>query len=58
VFSLANSFKDVDYYNTMCADIGAKRDVAQTVQALYKEQVDAGNAEKYVPELITLLNKG
>ncbi|MBZ9539816.1 NAD(P)-dependent oxidoreductase [Modicisalibacter tunisiensis] len=57
-FSLANTFKDIGYYNAMAADLGAEREVAGAIESLYRRINEAGHGERLVPELITLLAPG
>lgn len=54
-FSLANTLKDVGYYNAMATDVGASRGVAESIEALYREVNEQGHSERLVPELIRLL---
>jgi 3-hydroxyisobutyrate dehydrogenase-like beta-hydroxyacid dehydrogenase len=54
-FTLANACKDIDYYSTMAGDLAASSRIANSVRATYKAAVESGNASKFVPELITLL---
>ncbi|MFC3285859.1 NAD(P)-dependent oxidoreductase [Litchfieldella rifensis] len=54
-FSLANTLKDVGYYNAMATDVGASHHVAEIIEALYREVNDQGHGERLVPELIQLL---
>lgn len=56
-FSLSNSAKDIGYYNAMCQDLDATSGVAVAVLDAFQTQVNNGNAERYVPELIDLLGK-
>jgi len=54
-FTLANSYKDLDYYCTMAADLQAASAIAGSVRDTYKAEVESGNASSFVPELIKLL---
>ncbi|WP_227368877.1 NAD(P)-dependent oxidoreductase [Halomonas sp. M20] len=56
-FSLANTLKDVGYYNAMAEQLGASRDVAGAIERLYREANDAGHGDRLVPELIAILEK-
>lgn len=56
-FSLANGLKDVGYYHAMAEDLGAERDVAAAIDALYRDLNDRGHGERLVPELVALLGK-
>ncbi|EPC01582.1 hypothetical protein L861_17060 [Litchfieldella anticariensis FP35 = DSM 16096] len=54
-FSLANTLKDVGYYNAMARDVGASHPVAESIEALYREINEQGHSERLVPELIKIL---
>jgi len=54
-FTLANAFKDIDYYSAMAAHLGSADGVALAVRDIYGKQVEAGQGARYVPELIDLL---
>ncbi|GGX98289.1 3-hydroxyisobutyrate dehydrogenase [Litchfieldella qijiaojingensis] len=54
-FSLANTLKDVGYYNAMARDVGASHRVAESIEALYREINEQGHSERLVPELIKIL---
>lgn len=56
-FSLANTLKDVGYYNAMAEDVGASHTVAEAIEALYRDVNAKGHAEKPVPELIRILQQ-
>ncbi|MGC3873480.1 NAD(P)-dependent oxidoreductase [Halomonas sp. GXIMD04776] len=56
-FSLANTLKDVGYYNAMAEDLGASREVAGAIETLYREVNEAGHGETLVPALIAILEK-
>jgi len=55
-FTLANSLKDISYYNSMCNDLEAGTTLAEAVQTLYKKPVDLGEGDKFVPQLIDMLS--
>ncbi|WP_010626916.1 NAD(P)-dependent oxidoreductase [Halomonas sp. KM-1] len=57
-FSVANALKDIGYYRTMTQDLAAEGGVAEAVLALYRQASDAGHADKPVPELVGLLERG
>lgn len=57
-FSVANALKDIGYYRTMTEDLAAEGGVAEAVLALYRQASDAGHADKAVPELVGLLERG
>ena len=54
-FTIANAFKDIDYYHTMALEMGASATTAAGVREAYKAQVDDGHAGGFVPEMIKLL---
>lgn len=51
-FTMANSFKDLDYYCTMAAGKSSQNDIARAVRAIYEAQVKAGHENRFVPDLI------
>ncbi len=56
-FTIANSFKDLDYYCTMAGNLDAASTVASAVRTTYEAQVESGNESRFVPELVTLLGR-
>jgi 3-hydroxyisobutyrate dehydrogenase-like beta-hydroxyacid dehydrogenase len=54
-FSIANARKDLDYYNTMAADAGAARQVAQAVLGTLEGALRQSGPEALVPELASIL---
>ncbi len=56
-FSVANAVKDLGYYNTMAADAGAEREVADAVLATLQGALARGGDQVLVPELASLLLK-
>jgi 3-hydroxyisobutyrate dehydrogenase-like beta-hydroxyacid dehydrogenase len=54
-FSIANARKDLDYYNTMAADAGSPREVAQAVLGTLEAALAKSGPEALVPELVKLL---
>ncbi|MGR3290330.1 MAG: NAD(P)-dependent oxidoreductase [Paracoccaceae bacterium] len=56
-FSLSNSNKDIGYYRDMATQAGGAHGLADAVGKLYGDMVETGHGEKFVPELIELLNK-
>ena len=50
--------KDLSYYNTMAQETGAARDIGQAVLDTYAQAVKQGGGERYVPELVSLLQEG
>jgi 3-hydroxyisobutyrate dehydrogenase-like beta-hydroxyacid dehydrogenase len=57
-FSLANAKKDLAYYTAMAADAGAAHAIADAVGATYANAADTGAAQRFIPELATLLRRG
>ncbi len=55
-FTIANSAKDMGYYEAMAAAMGSPATIAAAVGAAYSAQVEAGQGEKFVPEMIGLLS--
>lgn len=55
VFSLSNAAKDTRYYTTMANDLAIDSQVCEAVSSTYERQVDAGEGERYIPELISLI---
>lgn len=51
-FTVANAFKDLDYYCTMTDQEGSPNGVAQSVRALYEAVKNAGLAQLPVPQMI------
>ncbi|MCG7599364.1 NAD(P)-dependent oxidoreductase [Halomonas sp. McH1-25] len=56
-FSLANTLKDVGYYNAMAKDVKAPHRVAEAIEALYREVNDQGHGDRLAPELIRILEE-
>ncbi|MBB3139732.1 NAD(P)-dependent oxidoreductase [Halomonas organivorans] len=56
-FSLANTLKDIDYYNAMAEDVGAERGVAAAIEALYRDINERGHGDRLTPELVALLGQ-
>jgi len=56
-FSLANTLKDVGYYNAMAEDVKASHSVAEAIEALYREVNDQGHSDRLAPELIRILEQ-
>ena len=54
-FTLANALKDLNYYNTMAADSGADRHIAQAVADTLRLATEQGDPQAYVPELVERL---
>ena len=56
-FSLANSYKDIGYYVTMCSDLKAQAAVAEAVLQRFEQPVKDSQGHRYVPELIDMLTE-
>ncbi len=54
-FSLSNAAKDTGYYATMANDLGMNTQVCDSLASLYEQQVAAGEGERSIPELVSLL---
>lgn len=54
-FSLSNAAKDLAYYAEMAQSLGTPAAIAGAISGTYTAQVEAGEGERYVPELIKLL---
>ncbi|MGO4329068.1 NAD(P)-dependent oxidoreductase [Cupriavidus sp. 2TAF22] len=54
-FSLANALKDMGYYTTMAAELGAARATAEAVRDTYEQASHSERAQGTVPELISIL---
>ncbi len=54
-FTLANSNKDLGYYNDMADEMELIRDIAAAVGKHYRSAVEAGEGARFVPELIDIL---
>ncbi|TMV08312.1 NAD(P)-dependent oxidoreductase [Arenibacterium halophilum] len=55
VFSLSNAAKDTGYYHSMVRELAVSEQVASAVKGIYEGQVKAGEGNRYIPELISLL---
>ena len=56
-FSLANSAKDLGYYTQMCSDLATHKKAAAAISEILITQVENGNGDAFVPQLIDLLNQ-
>jgi len=54
-FTVSNSAKDLGYYTNMCKDLEASSAVAEAVAKTFSDQVENGNSEAYVPQMIEFL---
>jgi len=55
-FSIANAAKDIGYYAAMAEALGANGSIAAAVAGAYADQVEAGQGDRFVPEMIALLS--
>jgi 3-hydroxyisobutyrate dehydrogenase-like beta-hydroxyacid dehydrogenase len=56
-FSIANSLKDLSYYNQMAQDIGSDRTIAGSVKQTLEQACREENPQKLLPELVTILSQ-
>lgn len=56
-FTTANAAKDLDYYTRMARDLGAWDATAEGVLASLNDRLEAGEGERYVPELAARLGR-
>jgi 3-hydroxyisobutyrate dehydrogenase-like beta-hydroxyacid dehydrogenase len=54
-FAMGNAQKDLGYYTEMAHDIGAAQGIADAVLGTFARAVQAGGAQRYVPELVAVL---
>lgn len=57
-FSIGNAAKDMGYYATMAAELGASRAAAEAIRQIYAAAVSSGHGQETVPEMAALLAKG
>ncbi|MGB7334674.1 MAG: NAD(P)-dependent oxidoreductase [Salaquimonas sp.] len=57
MFSISNAQKDIGYYNQMARDLDAANSVAKGVLKLLDDQLEAGQGETLLPNLVNLLQK-
>ena len=56
-FSVANSLKDLTYYNQMASDMQADRTVAAAVQNTLNQACKEGDPQALLPSIIPLIAK-
>jgi 3-hydroxyisobutyrate dehydrogenase-like beta-hydroxyacid dehydrogenase len=56
-FAMSNAQKDLGYYNTMAEDGGAAHGIASAVLRTFADAVEQGGADRFVPELVSLLQQ-
>jgi 3-hydroxyisobutyrate dehydrogenase-like beta-hydroxyacid dehydrogenase len=54
-FFISNALKDMSYYTTMAAELGAMRGTADAIRQTYALASQEGTRESTVPELVTIL---
>lgn len=55
-FSVANAFKDLDYYCSMAESMGGHHGVADAIRTLYRQATESGLAQAPLPELVAHLS--
>ncbi len=55
-FTISNAAKDIGYYATMVEALGGAAAIASVIGDTYRDQVEAGQGERFVPEMIKLLS--
>ena len=56
-FSIANSLKDLSYYNQMAEDMQVDHTVAEAVRKTLEVAVNDGQAQSLLPEMATIIAK-
>jgi len=56
-FTIINALKDIGYYNTMAKDVSAHHEIAAGIFKSYEIAVEGGNAQRLVPELVSVLSR-
>ncbi len=56
-FSLANSLKDLSYYNQMAQDMYADRTIAEAVRHTLDDACKEGNPQSCLPEIVPIIAK-
>jgi 3-hydroxyisobutyrate dehydrogenase-like beta-hydroxyacid dehydrogenase len=57
-FSIGNAAKDLGYYATLAAEVGASRRTAEAVAAVFADAAADGHGRETVPEMVTILAAG
>ena len=55
-FSLANSFKDIGYYNAMAEELQANHLAAAAIHEILAKACEDGHGQNSLPEMITILH--
>jgi len=56
-FSIANTAKDLGYYNQMALDIQADRTIAQAVKQSLDIACNEGNGQRLLPEIVSIISE-
>jgi len=56
-FSLANTLKDLSYYNHMAQDMQADRTIAGAVKQTLEAACNDGDAQAFLPEIVPIIAK-
>ena len=56
-FSLANTLKDLSYYNQMAQDMHADRTIAEAIRQTLDEACKEGNPQSFLPEIVPIIAK-
>jgi len=56
-FSLANTLKDLSYYNQMAQDMLADRTIAAAVRQTLEDACTQGNSQSFLPEIVPIIAK-
>jgi len=51
-FSIGNAFKDLDYFTAMLDSLAVDGEIAYAVRDLVRKGVEAGHADRYLPQLL------
>ena len=54
-FTISNAAKDIDYYTAMLANLGGAASIATAIRDVYKNEVAAGEGERFIPHLVDIL---
>ena len=56
-FSLANTLKDLSYYNQMAQDMQADRTIAEAIRLTLEQACQEGNPQSFLPEIVPIIAK-
>jgi 3-hydroxyisobutyrate dehydrogenase-like beta-hydroxyacid dehydrogenase len=57
-FSIGNAAKDLGYYTTLAAELGASRTTANAIHQVFAAAASSGHGQETVPEMVTILAGG